>query len=168
MATSGSPALAADLANENNFIEVMDSANTRWRLAAQANAGLVVQDSGGNPVGTMGLRKISAKTAAYTVTLADNGTLFTNTGAGGGVTFTLPAVAGGAGYWFDFFLTADQTITITAPAGKLMAYNNAAATSIAFSTASEKIGGGVTIVGDGSFWYAIVHLGFESQTIVIS
>lgn len=166
MATSGSPALIAGLQGENNFVEVMDSAGTRWRLMSGVN-GLFFADQAGNPVGS-GLRKIAAKTADYTVTLADNGTVFTNTGAAGAVNFTLPAVAGNTGYHFEFFVTAGQTITITAPAGKLIAYNNAAATSLAFSTAAEKIGGMCEIVGDGSFWYAIVGLGFESQTIVIA
>lgn len=111
---------------------------------------------------------VQAKTADYTVTAADNNTHFTNAGAAGAVNFTLPTCAVGLRYRFT--VEANQTLTITAASGKLVAYNNAAATSIAFSTANEKVGGSVEIVAnaDGSKWLSIVQLGFESQTIVIA
>lgn len=89
---------------------------------------------------------VVAKTADYTVVAADNGTLFTTLGAAGAVVFTLPALA--RGYRFRFFNEVNQNMTVTAPSGKLVAFNNAAATSIAFSTASNKIGAGVEIVSN--------------------
>jgi hypothetical protein len=89
-----------------------------------------------------------AKTANYTVVAADTGTLFTTTGAGGAVTFTLPAIAASKGMFFRFMNTVDQNMTVTAPAGKLVAFNNASATSVSLQTGGGKIGSGFDIVAD--------------------
>lgn len=113
-------------------------------------------------------RTVTAKTADYTLTAADSGGVFTTTGAAGAVNFTLPAVATSTGFEYTFANTADQNITITAPAGTLVAFNNAAATSIAFSTASEKIGAAVKVVCDGAKWVAQVMLAAETQTPTIA
>lgn len=111
---------------------------------------------------------VSAKTAAYTIKPQDVGTLFTNRGAGGAVTFTLPAIADVAsGWWADFFIVADQTVTLTAPANKLTTFNNATATSAAFSTASEKIGGAARVVFDGTT-YLLRLATEETQTVTVS
>lgn len=86
------------------------------------------------------------KTASFTVDLVATkcGTRFTNRGAGGAVTMTLPtpqtSVASWDGYWVEFFGIADQSITIAAAAGKARTFNNAAATSLAASTGGQKIG----------------------------
>lgn len=114
------------------------------------------------------LRPTAAKTAAYTCTVEDCGTLFTTRGATGAVTFTLPAVSGNAGLWYEFEAAADQNMTVSAPAGTLVAFNNAGATSIAFSTLAEKIGGAVKVTCDGTKWLAQVMLGAETQTPTIA
>ena len=59
---------------------------------------------------------------------------------------------------------------ITAPANKLVAFNNLTATSIAFSTVSELIGGGVRIItnADATKYIALPILGTETQTPTIS
>jgi len=62
-----------------------------------------------------GLKGPVAKTAAYTVLPEEAGTLFTNQGAGGAVTFTLPAAK--AGLWFGFLRHAAQNVTVTATGG---------------------------------------------------
>lgn len=114
-------------------------------------------------------RKFSAKTANYTLTKDDIGIVITNRGATGAVTCTLPALADISAGWFaSFFVVADQSFTVTAPANKLTAFNNATATSIAFSTSAEKIGGGVTVEYDGTTYLAHVELGIETQTPTIS
>lgn len=103
-----------------------------------------------------GYRQTLAKTADYAVVGGtDNDTHFTTTGAAGAVNFTLPAVA--KGNRFRFTNTVGQNMTITAPAGKLVALNNAAATSVAFSTAGQLIGGSMEIVADetGTKWLAL-------------
>ncbi|MBX9682117.1 MAG: head decoration protein [Gemmataceae bacterium] len=85
-----------------------------------------------------------AKTADYTVTASDNGTAFTNTGAVGAVKFTLPTLANGLS--FSFRVVANQSVTVTSAAGNdMVAFNDATASSVAFSTPNEKIGGGFLI-----------------------
>lgn len=87
-----------------------------------------------------------AKTASATIDLnaTKTGTRFTNNGAAGAVTITLPTPQAGLmswdGYWVEFFGVADQTIVLAAAAGKMVTFNNAAATSISAATGGQKIG----------------------------
>jgi len=99
--------------------------------------------------------QVVAKAANYTVVAADNGKTFTTSGAAGEVDFTLPAVA--RGYRFRFHNVVGQTMKVIAPAGKLVTFNNNAATSVAFQTAGNLIGGTIEIVSndDGSKYIAI-------------
>lgn len=117
--------------------------------------------------GAIGIPRTVAKTADYTVLAADNGTLFTNQAAAGAVVFTLPALADiTVGWSASFFVETDQSVTVTAPSGKLVAFNNATRTSIAFSTSSEKIGAriDITVNADATKYLANVQLGAETQT----
>lgn len=62
------------------------------------------------------LRQLAAaKTANYTIVANDSGTMFTNTAAAGSVQFTLPTVA--AGLWYDFVVSAAQTVTVISGSG---------------------------------------------------
>lgn len=86
--------------------------------------------------------------ADKTVAASDSGTEFIATAA---VNITLPALAdAGAGFRIRARQTANANLTVTAPSGKMIAFNNAAATSVAASTSNEKIGAGfeVTILPD--------------------
>jgi hypothetical protein len=101
----------------------------------------------------------SVTAAAYTCARGESGTHFVLNGAASG-TFTLPAVATSTGC--EYFFMADATtytITITAPAGTLVAYNNIAATSIAISTASKIIGNLIHVFCDGAKWISAVEMG---------
>lgn len=113
-----------------------------------------------------GALKPVAKTADYTVVAADNYTHFFTLGASGAVNFTLPAITGCRGYRFRFSNSVDQNMTVTAPSGKLITFNNAAATSVAFSTAGNKIGASVEIVGlpDSTKYQALPH-GANTMTV---
>lgn len=116
-----------------------------------------------------GWRQVIAKTADYTVTTTDNNTIFTNKGAAGAVNFTLPTIAKGLRY--RFFVEADQNVTVTAAtADTLVVFNDAAADSIAFSTANEKVGGCIEVFSnsDASKWLVFVMLGAETQTPTIA
>lgn len=118
-----------------------------------------------------GYKRISAKTAAYTLTPDDNGKIFTNRGAGGAVTFTLPPTADiPTGFNVRFFVVADQNVTVASngSADNIVAFNDAAADSIAFSTGSEKIGSGIEVVWDGAGWLAFVMLGAETATPTVA
>jgi hypothetical protein len=111
----------------------------------------------------------TAKTASYYIKKDDCGALFTNKGAAGAVTFYLPPIAEiSAGWSVRFFVAAGQNLIVTAPSGKLIAFNNAAATSIAFQQASELIGNSLEIIYDGALYMAIVNMASEAVTITIS
>jgi hypothetical protein len=55
---------------------------------------------------------VTAKTADYTVTTADNGSIFTNTGASGAVVFSLPAAT--VGLHYKFGVGAAQALRVDA------------------------------------------------------
>lgn len=104
--------------------------------------------------------RVIAKTADYTVnTHVDRcGTVFTNRGAAGAVNFTLPTVAANQriGLYYDFMVVVDQTVGIVAPvADTLVAFNDIAADSVAFSTAGQKVGASLRAMWDGTQWSAI-------------
>lgn len=77
-------------------------------------------------------KKVEAKTSAYTVTIWDNGKFFTNEGASGSVTFTLPAPAAGlAGIQYEFCTVAAQAIVIGVTGNdKLIVHGDAAADTV--------------------------------------
>lgn len=112
--------------------------------------------------------KITAKTASYTVTRADFGSVLTTRGAGSAVTFTLPAASElNKGDWVLFINVADQNMIVSGPANGLTVFNNATATSIAFQTSSEKIGGAFLAISDGTKW-DVAPLSEETQTITVA
>lgn len=104
-----------------------------------------------------GYRKVVAKTANYTVDLSVHRpqTRFTNRGAGGAVTFTLPSGGGRVGLEFEFFGVADQTFTVSAGAALGVAFNNAACASLACSTSGQKIGALIRATWDGTSWHLV-------------
>lgn len=57
-----------------------------------------------------GLRTVEAKTANYTVTADDVGKTFTNTAAGGAITFALPPAT--VGLWYRFVAKAAQELRV--------------------------------------------------------
>lgn len=114
-------------------------------------------------------KQIEAKTADYPVKPEDIGKKFTNRGASGAVNFTLPALADiTSGWWCAFHVVAGQNFTITAPTDKLVAGNDATATSIAFTTDSEEIGNEVVVEYDGTTYLASVRLAKETFTPTIA
>lgn len=92
-----------------------------------------------------GMGSMVAKTADYAVVNStDDGKYFTTLGAGGAVNFTLPTTLVAGQVW-TFFNEANQNLTVTAPANKLVTFNNLTATSVALSTTNQKIGGGFRV-----------------------
>lgn len=111
--------------------------------------------------------KITVKTASYTVTPNDFGSVLTTRGASGAITFTLPAAGTtNKGEWVLFVNVADQNMIVTEASG-LTVFNNATATSIAFETSSEKIGGAFLAISDGTTW-CVAPLATETQTITVA
>lgn len=154
-----------NIAGQNSPIEFSDDEGNRYQIVPTGDTFHATKNGtihGGFK------RPVTAKTAAYTVKESECGTLFTTRGASGAVTFTLPAASGNSGLWFEFFNVADQNMTVATADEELVAMNDLTADSIAFSTSSEKIGGGVRVVCDGTSWFAMPILGTEAQSPTIA
>ena len=104
---------------------------------------------------------ISAKTAAYTLIAEDSGNIFTNRGATGSVTFTLPATTDNNGMYAYFLAIADFAIVIaTATADTLVVPTDDTGTgdgdllakSFTFATSNEITGAGCMCFCDGTGW----------------
>ena len=119
-------------------------------------------------------KQIKTVTTGYTALVTDNMTLFDNLGAGGAVTITLPAIANGL--MFGIHVSADQTMTIASAEGSnIVALNNASASSLAFSTGIQKIGGAISSISIPSWlqghspppmaeWFSSIGAAAESAT----
>jgi len=98
---------------------------------------------------------IKAKTAAYTVTAAESGVIFTNRGATVAITFTLPAVTGlaiGTDYTFYGVSATGFTVASNGSLDNIVALNDTAADSITCTTTSLIIGATVRVIWDGVRW----------------
>lgn len=97
---------------------------------------------------------VEAKTGNYTLTDSDYGKLFTNRGAAGTITFTLPtATAANSGCWAEFFTVAAQSIAVApATVDTLIVHADATADSL---TTAATIGQHVRVVSDGTGWVTI-------------
>lgn len=102
--------------------------------------------------------RIAAKTADYTVAVADSGTHFSNRGAAGSVNFTFPAVASAAGFRCWVHVAADQQVAITCPSGTLVGPNNAGRTSYTTGASGQRIGTDIAIFCDGVKYYLEVDV----------
>jgi len=124
----------------------------------------VGMDSDGHIDDIVYKRRVVAKTADYTVLAAESGTFFTTEGATAAVNFTLPAFADGLE--FEFYNAEDVNLTVTSGTADLMvASNDVAADSVAFSTTSLKAGGSFKVVSDGVKWFAQVLSDGNTVTI---
>jgi hypothetical protein len=89
-------------------------------------------------------KRIVGKAAAYSPSFATDrsGTVITTRDGAGALTFTLPTPARAyLGFEFEFVNVRDQNMTVQGTtAGDLLTFNNAAASSVAASTAGQKIG----------------------------
>jgi len=101
-----------------------------------------------------GQREVVALTASTTLTDFDIGKIFTNRGASGAITITLPAPsAANRGGAIEVYVVADQTVLVLST-GNVILFNDAAGNSVAFSTAGQLIGGCFRMVSDGTSWFA--------------
>lgn len=98
---------------------------------------------------------IKAKAAAYTATVAESGTIFTNRGGTAVIAFTLPAVAGipiGVNYTFYNVNNAGMSVNSNGSLDNIVTKNDATADSITCSTNSLAIGAAVHVIWDGTAW----------------
>lgn len=108
-------------------------------------------------------RGIYRKSADYTVVAGDNGLFFLATAA---VTFTLPTKENGLA--FRLAQTADSNLVIQG-SGDLIHKGNAAANTVTFSTASEKIGSHVLVeclyTAAGTLKWLVTNLGGTTASV---
>jgi hypothetical protein len=108
-------------------------------------------------------RGIYRKSGNYTVTASDNGLLFLATAA---ATFTLPTKQNGLA--FRFVQTADANLVISG-SSDIIAKGNAAASSVTFSTANEKIGSHVLVeciyTAAATLKWLVTNLGATTPTV---
>lgn len=113
-------------------------------------------------------KRFQTKTSNYTVVANDNFSMFDNVGATGAVTFTLPALANG--YCFGFRAQADQNILVASNEGdNMVAFNDASADSVAFSTSGEKIGGVFRVYSNpGATKWIVENLSAGANTVTVA
>jgi len=107
------------------------------------------------------------KIAAYTVKAYETGTWFLTTGATAALTFTLPAASDGP--WIFFFTAVADFGMVVAAAAALTAitFNDATASSVAFSQSSEIMGGTIIAICDGTTVVLLTPIISEGQTVAI-
>ncbi len=116
-----------------------------------------------SPAPMLAPRGVYRKSTSHTLTAAENGLLFLATGA---ATFTLPAKANGLA--FRIVQTADNDLTISG-SSDLIHKGNASASSVAFSTAGQKIGSQVLIecvyTNSSTLKWLVTNLGGTTATV---
>lgn len=94
--------------------------------------------------------RVVAKTASYTVVAPNDrsGTIFTNAGASGAITFTLPTPGFSIlGWEYLFQAIADQNVIVVPPVADTgISLNDAAIDSLAIQTGSGRIGGRIKAI----------------------
>ena len=107
---------------------------------------------------------VAAKTTDYTVTVADckAGQVFTNTGAGGTVVFTLPAVASVGECALRFKVLAVQTIEILPATGEkiFLDCDGVASKKLAMPATAGVF---AEILGDGTNWIVMFTNGLLTK-----
>ena len=144
------------LGSTTEYIE-FDVGNSRLNVEVP-----VVFGSNGGPK-----YRVQNKTADYTVTEADFGSIFTNRGDADAIEYTLPAASGNEGAWVEFWSVANQNLTVSGQDEELVVLNDLTADSISFQTTNEKIGGAFRAVCDGSSWL-VSPIATETQTVTIT
>jgi len=108
-------------------------------------------------------RGVYRKDSNYTVKASETGILFIATAA---VDFTLPTKANGLAFRFLQLADADMSIV---GSGDILTVGDAVANSVAFSTASEKIGSHVLVeclyVGTSTLKWLVTNLGGTTATV---
>lgn len=115
----------------------------------------------------VGLKKIMAKTAAYTLTLEDCGAIITNKGASGSVTLTAPNAVVPVGYHFRQSVMADQAFVFDPKPDTAQAYVKGAAQTAGNYTSITDIGDFIDWVWDGTDWLGTASISGADADITI-
>jgi hypothetical protein len=124
-------------------------------LTVTASSGALTTD--GNITGSYiyGKRVVYSKTADYSIQLAESNAFFTNAGASGAITLTLPAAATGRHYCV--YTYAAQTIYIDPATGdQIYHLTNSAGDRISNATVGDHV---CLVATGGTYWIAYVEHG---------
>ncbi len=101
------------------------------------------------------LKKVMAKTAAYTITLEDCGAIISNKGASGSVTLTAPNAVVPVGFHFYMAVMADQAFVFDPKPDTASVYIKGAAQTAGKYVSMTDIGDFAMLVWDGTDWLAV-------------
>lgn len=113
------------------------------------------------------LKKVMAKTAAYTLTLEDNGAIITNKGASGSVTVTAPTSVVPVGYHVFLAAMADQALVFDPKPDTAKVYIKGAAQTAGYYFSVTDIGDFAQLVWDGTDWLAFGSISGADADITI-
>ncbi len=111
----------------------------------------------GTPSGAGGSRVEVSKILSYSVNSGDAGTDFNNTGASGGVTFTLPAWSAGLNYCFTN--TAGQTVTVQAATGNFITEAGVSSASGGTAASTMQYSAVCIVAMTSAIWQVDRHVG---------
>jgi len=114
-----------------------------------------------------GLKKVMAKTAAYTLTPEDLGAVVTNKGASGSVTITAPSAIVPVGWWFDMAVMADQAFVFDPKPDTASCYVKGAAQTAGKYVSVTDIGDFVRWVWDGTDWLGYLSISGADGDITV-
>lgn len=102
---------------------------------------------------------VTAKTASHTVVAADRFKVFTNEGASGEITHTLPAAAAGVGP-FSFYVQTAQNNKVVTQTGDTIRKETDVSTASPATVAANQVGNLITIIGiNNTEWIVTAQMG---------
>lgn len=162
--SNGTKVVASTAATSDGDLLIGSTSAGPTKAQLSAGTGITITPGSGTITiaATGGTNKtITAKTAGYNVLSGDSQTVFTNTGASGSVTFTLPTASAGLEYFF--YIDAVQTVVVTAPASTTIRLGGTASATAGNVTAGAA-GNMVHIIAISSTQY--VTLGYNGTWTV--
>lgn len=114
-----------------------------------------------------GLKKVLAKTAAYTLLPEDLGAIVTNKGASGSVTLTAPNAIVPVGWWFDMAVMADQAFVFDPKPDTAACYIKGAAQTAGNYVSVTDIGDYIRWVWDGTDWLGYLSISGADADITV-
>lgn len=114
-----------------------------------------------------GLKKVMAKTAAYTIKLEDNGAIITNKGASGSVTLTAPTSVVPVGFHIKMAVMADQAFVFDPKPDTAKVYIKGAGQTAGMYLSMTDIGDFAELVWDGTDWLAVNSISGADADITI-
>ena len=127
---------------------------------------------GNHPLGVpQTRRKVIDITGNVTLSVRDSGAIFTTYGAASAadIVVTLPALADSANCHYWFVAIPDHNMAVASAEGNnMIASGDIAASTVAYQTSDEIVGGVFYVVNGGTKWLVFPHLADKGQAITIT